>query len=164
MKKSVCFIAVLLCCILTAPAFGGRLETLSSGTTKDLYGVDYHPDDSYALVVGDGVFTYDRVAGLVSISSMGPFRGVEWHPQGGYALLVGDYGLLYKYDGTILTALNSGVMAPLYDIAFSPSGDQALIVGYEGAIVAYDDATGAITHHSLDNDHFFEAWPGIPTA
>jgi hypothetical protein len=156
MKKSICFIALLLCCALAAPAFGGRLETLNSGTTKDLCGIDYHPDDSYALVVGDGVFTYDRASGLVSISSMGTFLDVDWHPQGDYALLVGEYGLLYKYDGTILTSLNSGVMASLNAVAFSPTGDQAVIVGYEGAIVVYDDATGAITHHSLPPEHFFE--------
>jgi WD40 repeat protein len=148
--------AILLCCVLTAPAFCGNLKTLTSGTTKDLYAADYHPDDSYALVVGDGVFTYDRASGLVNISSMGPFYDVDWRPQGDYALLVGDYGLLYEYDGKTLTQLNSGVMDPLYGVAFSPSGDHAVMVGYNGTIIGYDGATGALSYHSIGAGHALE--------
>jgi len=136
-----------------ASAFGGRLVTVPSGTTNDLFGVDYHPSGQYALVVGNGVYTFD-VNGLTLLSSLGVFYAVAWHPQGNLALLVGEAGVVYAFDGVNLTPLNSPAVSPLYDVAFSPSGDQAVVVGYGGALLVYEN--GALTDHSLGGGYFLE--------
>jgi PKD repeat protein len=67
-------------------------------------------------------------------------RQVAWRPDGSYALIVGDQGVVYTYDGSVLTRLSSTVIGStnLNTVAWKPDGSYALIGGQNGLIFTYN--------------------------
>jgi len=125
--------------------------------TSDYNSIDWKPDGSYALIVGDGgiVATYDgnRVEvikrGLMSTPALPDlpiitnFQDISWRPDGSYALIVGDDNTVYKYEVTLgvttFTQLLTGVGFN-YDwtvVSWKPDGSYALIASW-GHIIKFN--------------------------
>lgn len=112
---------------------GWTFETLDSPIAKELNGVAWKPDGSYALIVGkDGtVLKYDGTT-LTALTSgtSADLQGIAWKPDGSYALIVGAGKTILKYDGTSFTSLQTADTDFLFrDITWKPDGTYALIVG-----------------------------------
>ena len=112
---------------------GWTFEILDSPIAKELNGVAWKPDGSYALIVGEGgtVLKYDGTT-LTALTSgtSADLQGIAWKPDGSYALIVGAGKTILKYDGTSFTSLQTADTDYLYrDITWKPDGSYALIVG-----------------------------------
>lgn len=77
--------------------YDGSLATLSSSTTYNLNGVDFHPS-GHALIVGDNgtVLHWDGASFSTEANYSNSLRDVKFSPDGSYALIVGENGTVYK--------------------------------------------------------------------
>jgi WD40 repeat protein len=110
--------------------------------------VEWKPDGSYAIIVGEKIIKYDGTTFSTLYTPTTQFHGVAWKPDGSYALIVGG-GSIWKYDGVSITELYSNIsyeassgvwmQVPLNDVEWNPDGSYALIAGGYGRVYKYDE-------------------------
>ncbi len=140
--------AVMLICVFamvsSAFAMTANAAPITSGTTKTLYDVAWHPSGSYAIVVGSSGMVL-KVTGTTSTILTMPsavksytFYSVAFKPNGEYALLVGASGKVVKYDGSSFTVLVSNTTKTLRCVDFKQDGSIALVVGDYGTALLFN--------------------------
>jgi WD40 repeat protein len=132
--------------------------------------VEWKPDDSYAIIVGEKgtVLIYDgiRVTDIsYNIHTDTDLLSVSWKPDGSYALIVGNDGTIYKYDGSNFVSLTNQniINGRLFRVKWDLNGTYALIIErkiFENEfsnssynIIKYDGTT--FSYLRKDNEHFF---------
>jgi hypothetical protein len=112
---------------------------LTSDDEDDFIGIDWHPFNGSALIVGyavDGrqarnkLLTYDGHGfAQQEIEASGALLGAAWHPSGDFALLCGERGALLRYrvDGRV-EGLDSGTNDNLVGPFWRPDGSMALLL------------------------------------
>ncbi|MEW5759239.1 MAG: Ig-like domain-containing protein [Candidatus Thermoplasmatota archaeon] len=110
-------------------------------TGSTIYDLEYKPDGSYALLVGDGgtVIKYDGVNFYpLKNNTHSYLSNIRWKKDGSYAVIVGQY-FISKYDGT---KYFDNIKTDYYyidDLEWKTDGSYALIATWwEGDIAKYD--------------------------
>src|SRR5207248_6243044 len=69
---------------------------------------------------------------------------VGWNPNGQYALIGGLNGTVLRFNGTLVTRINTSGLTgtnAIKSIAFNPLGTLALLVGDNGMVLTYNGST-----------------------
>lgn len=128
-------------------------------TNPNLYDISWHPNNNYALLVGDSGLVAQLENGTlneISSHTAGCLYGVDWKSDGSEALMVGwnmtfknenpsEKAVILKYDGTKISEISNNCNDPLNDVAWHPTSDYAIIVGNNGRILKYQN--GIITSY-----------------
>jgi hypothetical protein len=129
---------------------------------------DYSPQDlawsggkSMGLMTGFATellrFNSTLATKVTDAALKGDLSGVCWNPAGSLSLITGwestGKGLLYTYDGSVLSTETSAVYDGLTDAAWNTAGKFALVTGENGTVLRYSAAntrpTCAITSPPL---------------
>ena len=139
---------------------GDRFTPLAWEPAKALRWAAWRPDDSFAILVGNGgttlLFDGERVTAL-STGTRHNLRGVAWAPDGKTALLVGNRGAVVVLEGESFRELAPATGENLRRVAWHPGGDHALIVGNAGTVLRYDRDTEALYALPGDRAHTLRA-------
>ncbi|MFZ5998214.1 MAG: hypothetical protein ACOYW7_12115 [Nitrospirota bacterium] len=125
-------------------ASDGAVDFPSAGTTNDLYGVTYNPDNNTFVAVGAG--------GTIVTSFFDEWGNLTWNSQtwatganlnritkgNGLFVTVGDSGtILYSWDGTTWNSADSGTSSNIHRILYE--NGLFVAVGADGAITTSTD-------------------------
>ncbi len=124
---------------------GSAMDTILADRGAPLFDVQFHPNGTYALIVGhtDTIYRYNEtmvdnktvpeLRNLWKESPLAPGevflgRGLAFKPNGDYALVSGGYLMRYD-DANGFLLVHSGENAIFKNIAFNPNGTFAFIDG-----------------------------------
>ena len=164
------------------------INQLPSMTSIRMWDMDWRPDGSYCLLVGNAqtspvtnvIWTFDGTdfqliySGETALSSF--FRAVEWCPDGSYALITSMGGRIYKYDAVTgqvdpeFYSLYEDRGAYYYDLSWQPD-TTPLTPDYDGTVLvtahnswgadfmlAYDGMTFTKTYLGTISDFYHVEW------
>jgi WD40 repeat protein len=117
-------------------------QPTSSGTTADLNGVAWRPDDSFALIVGGQgtVLKYDgdTFSEVPNVPTEETLWDVAWAPDGRHAVIVGEKGAILLYDNSRFMTIDSGSSHALLGVTWF-NNTLAYIVGGVGTVFILED-------------------------
>src|SRR5437660_10614921 len=91
------------------------------------------------------MLTYDAATvGSLTSGTIYDLDAVGWNPNGQYALIGGLNGTALRFNGTLVTRINTSGLTgtnAIKSIAFTPSGTMALLAGANGMFLTYNGST-----------------------
>ena len=141
----------------TSVCTGAAWTTMTSGTTKYLFGVwGNSASDVFAVGNSGTILHYNGTTWLSMTSgTTQELRGV-WGSSGNDVFAVGYYGTILHYNGTSWSTMSSGGTAHLMSV-WGSSGNDVFAVAQGGTILHYNGTTWS-SMTSGTTQHLWDVW------